>query len=92
MLFHKRLRASFFSAAIAAAVFTAPNAIAAPDDVILTVDGEKIYQRDYDLAERLLASELAKMGPAQREQVLINVLSETLLLSKLADKSGTTET
>ncbi len=91
MLFHKRLRASLFTVAIAAAAFAAPNAIAAPDDVILTVDGEKIYQRDYDLAERLLASELAKMGPAQREQVLINVLSETLLLSRLAEKSGTTD-
>ena len=65
---------------------------AEPGDVILMVDGEKIYQRDYDLAARLLGPELAKMGPAQREQVLINVLSETLLLSRLAEKSGTLDT
>lgn len=76
----------------AAAVLSTSVFAAEPGDVILTVDGVKIYQRDYDLAARLLGPELAKMGPAQREQVLINVLSETLLLSKLAEESGTLET
>ncbi len=74
--------------AIAAVISTTAQA-AEPGDVILTVDGEKVYQRDFDLAARLLGPELEKMGPAQREQVLINVLSETLLLARLAEKSGT---
>lgn len=81
-----------FASMVAAAVISTSALAAEPGDVILTVDGVKIYQRDYDLAARLLGPELAKMGAAQREQVLINVLSETLLLSKLAEKSGTLDT
>ncbi len=93
MQFQRTFSASLFAIGVAGAmVLGASNLRAAPDDVILTVDGEKIYQRDYDLAARLLGPELAKMGPAQREQVLINVLSETLLLSRLAETSGTTDT
>ena len=93
MQFQRRIRASLFSVGlVAATALAASDLTAAPDDVILTVNGEKIYQRDYDLAERLLGAELSKMGPAQREQVLIDVLSETLLLARLADSSGTTDT
>ena len=93
MKFLGNLSARRFSIGLAAAAMLSTSVLAAePGDVILTVDGEKIYQRDYDLAARLLAPELAKMGPAQREQVLFNVLSETLLLSRLAEKSGTTDT
>lgn len=93
MQLQRTITASLFSLGVAAAtVLGASKLAAAPDDVVLDVDGDKIYQRDYDLAERMLAPELSKMGPAQREQVLLNVLTETLLLSRLAEKSGTTDT
>lgn len=93
MRFLRLRNATRFCAGLAAAAALSTTVLAAePGDVILTVDGEKIYKRDYDLAARLLGPELAKMGPAQREQVLMNVLSETLLLSRLAEKSGTLDT
>lgn len=89
-----RLRsATRFCVSLAAAAVLSTSVLAAePGDVIMTVDGEKIFQRDYDLAARLLGPELAKMGAAQREQVLMDVLSETLLLARLAEKSGTMDT
>ncbi len=93
MQFPRLITATRYCASLAAAAVLSTSVMAAePGDVIVTVDGEKIYQRDYDLAAKLLGPELAKMGPAQREQVVINVLSETLLLSRLAEKSGTLET
>lgn len=93
MHFNRLRSATRFCVSLAAAAVISTSVYAAePGDVIMTVDGEKIYQRDYDLAARLLGPELAKMGPAQREQVLMNVLSETILLARLADKSGTLET
>ncbi len=93
MQFHRLRSATRICMSLAAAAALSTTVLAAePGDVILTVDGEKIHQRDYDLAARLLGPELAKMGAAQREQVLMNVLSETLLLSRLAEKSGTLDT
>ncbi len=67
-------------------------ALADEQKVIATIDGTKIYQKDYDLAAQFLAGETRKMGEAQSKKLIIDTLTETLLLSKLADAAGTADT
>ncbi len=78
--------------AIAGAIALAAPALADGNKVIATVNGVEIYQRDYDLAERLLAQETRNMPDDRRRQTILSVLTDTLMMAQLADAAGTADT
>ena len=78
--------------AIASTLTLGSLAHAQSDKVIATVNGTEIRQSEYNLAEILLTQETAKMSAAQRKQTIMSVLTDTLLMSQLADEAGTDKT
>ena len=71
-----------------AAALTIGSAHAEPSKVIAVVNGVDIYQSEYDLAAEMMGAELGKLSPEQKKETIMNVLTETLLLSQAADKAA----
>ncbi len=74
--------------AVAGALLIVSPAFAGGNKVIATVNGIEVYQRDYDLAEKLMARETERMSADQRKQVILSVLTDTLIMSQLAETAG----
>ncbi|MEM7427560.1 MAG: peptidylprolyl isomerase [Pseudomonadota bacterium] len=89
---HQFLRLPAWGAMAALVAFAAPVFADEADKVIATVNGAEIYQRDFDLAKRMLAGELQRMPENRHRQAILRVLTDSLLMSQLADASGTVET
>lgn len=78
--------------AVAGSLALSIPAYAQSNKVIATVNGAEVYQSDYDLAATLLARETANMTEDQRKQTILAVITDTLLMSQLAEEAGTDKT
>lgn len=88
--FTKTFRASLLTGCMLFGIASA--ATAAPDDVIATVDGVAVYERDIDQIGEQFGEQLGNVSDDQRRTILTDIMIDLLLTVKAAQDAGIDET